>query len=164
MTSDGSPWRPITHIEDICEAMLCALTAPKEAVAGEAFNVGADAENYRIREIAEIVARTFPGCALTDRRLAAATPAATGSPSPRSARTCPSSAPPGPPSAGRRSSRPSSSASASPREMFEADPFTRLKELKYLRGTGQLDEALYWNALEPPARARAAAREDQPTL
>ena len=44
MTSDGSPWRPITHIEDICQAMLCALEAPTEAVAGEAFNVGADSE------------------------------------------------------------------------------------------------------------------------
>ena len=65
MTSDGSPWRPITHIEDICAAMLCALEAPREAVAGEAFNVGADLQNYRIREIAEIVAKTFPGCALT---------------------------------------------------------------------------------------------------
>lgn len=65
MTSDGSPWRPITHIEDICEAMLCALRADRDAVAGEAFNVGADSENYRIREIAEIVAKTFPGCALT---------------------------------------------------------------------------------------------------
>ena len=65
MTSDGSPWRPIVHVEDICQAMLCALTADREAVAGEAFNVGADSENYRIREIAEIVARTFPGCELT---------------------------------------------------------------------------------------------------
>ena len=45
--------------------MLCALDADREAVAGEAFNVGADSENYRIREIAEIVARTFPGCELT---------------------------------------------------------------------------------------------------
>ena len=58
MTSDGSPWRPITHIEDICEAMLCALKAPREAVAGEAFNVGADSENYRIRELAQIVRET----------------------------------------------------------------------------------------------------------
>jgi hypothetical protein len=45
--------------------MLCALDAPHEAVAGESFNVGADSGNYRIREIAEIVARTFPGCELT---------------------------------------------------------------------------------------------------
>ncbi len=65
MTSDGSPWRPIVHIEDICQAMLCALKADREAVAGESFNVGADSGNYRIREIAEIVARTFPGCELT---------------------------------------------------------------------------------------------------
>ena len=53
MTSDGSPWRPIVHVEDICEAMLCALSADREAVSGESFNVGADSENYRVREIAD---------------------------------------------------------------------------------------------------------------
>ena len=62
MTSDGSPWRPIVHVEDICEAILCALDAPHAAVAGESFNVGDDAQNYRVREIAEIVADTFPNC------------------------------------------------------------------------------------------------------
>ena len=111
MTSDGSPWRPITHIEDICEAMLCALKAPRDAVAGEAFNVGADSENYRIREIAEIVARTFPGCELTigesggDTRSYRVSFAKIGG-------ICPSSTPPGPPSAARGNCAPSSSASA----------------------------------------------------
>jgi nucleoside-diphosphate-sugar epimerase len=63
--SDGTPWRPLVHVEDICEAILCALEAPREAVSGEAFNVGSDAQNYRVREIAEIVAATFPGCRAT---------------------------------------------------------------------------------------------------
>ena len=62
MTSDGSPWRPIVHVEDICEAIRCALEAPEGAVNGEIFNVGQNAENYRIREIADIVAQAFPGC------------------------------------------------------------------------------------------------------
>ena len=65
LTSDGSPWRPIVHIEDICQAIQCALVAPSSAVNGEIFNVGADPENYRVREIAQIVADVFPGCALT---------------------------------------------------------------------------------------------------
>jgi nucleoside-diphosphate-sugar epimerase len=65
MTSDGSPWRPLVHVEDICEAIVCALEAPREAVAGEAFNVGSNEQNYRVREIAEIVAATFPGCRLS---------------------------------------------------------------------------------------------------
>ena len=65
LISDGSHWRPIVHVEDICEAVRCALDAPAAAVNGEVFNVGATAENYRIAEIAEIVATVFPGCAVT---------------------------------------------------------------------------------------------------
>src|SRR5436305_80095 len=60
MVSDGSPWRPIVHIEDICEAMRCAVEAPPAAVSGEIFNVGQTSENYRVREIAAIVAEAFP--------------------------------------------------------------------------------------------------------
>lgn len=61
MKSDGSPWRPIVHIEDISRAFIAALEAPESAVANEAFNVGQTAHNYRIREIAEIVASVVPG-------------------------------------------------------------------------------------------------------
>ena len=62
MKSDGSPWRPIVHIEDISRAFLAALHAPIEKIHNEAFNVGQTTENYRIRELAEIVAETVPGC------------------------------------------------------------------------------------------------------
>ncbi len=62
MKSDGTPWRPIVHIEDISRAFLAALQAPAALVHNEAFNVGQTAENYRIRELAEIVAETVPGC------------------------------------------------------------------------------------------------------
>ena len=65
MTSDGSPWRPIVHVEDICTAICCALEAPRESVHNEIFNVGDSGENYRIREIAQIVQDVFPGCELT---------------------------------------------------------------------------------------------------
>lgn len=65
MISDGTPWRPIVHVEDICTAIDCALEAPAEAVSGEVFNVGATAENYRVSEIAGIVADVFPGCEVT---------------------------------------------------------------------------------------------------
>ncbi len=60
--SDGSPWRPIVHVEDISRAFLAVLAAPRDAVHGEAFNVGATAENYQIRQIAEIVKEVVPGC------------------------------------------------------------------------------------------------------
>ena len=62
LKSDGSPWRPIVHIEDISRAFIAALEAPEDAVFNEAFNVGQTAHNYRIRDIAEIVAEVVPGC------------------------------------------------------------------------------------------------------
>jgi nucleoside-diphosphate-sugar epimerase len=62
LKSDGTPWRPIAHIEDISRAFITALEAPEEVVFNEAFNVGATAHNYRMREIAEIVASVVPGC------------------------------------------------------------------------------------------------------
>jgi nucleoside-diphosphate-sugar epimerase len=60
--SDGTPWRPIVHIRDIIAAMLCVLEAPRDAVHNATFNVGQTSENYRISELAEIVAETVPGC------------------------------------------------------------------------------------------------------
>ncbi len=62
LKSDGTPWRPIVHIEDISRAFLAVLAAPKDLVRAEAFNVGRNDQNYRIREIAEIVNETVPGC------------------------------------------------------------------------------------------------------
>jgi nucleoside-diphosphate-sugar epimerase len=60
--SDGTPWRPIVHIEDIGRAYIAALQAEPEAIAGKAFNVGRTDQNYQIREIAEAVASVVPGC------------------------------------------------------------------------------------------------------
>jgi nucleoside-diphosphate-sugar epimerase len=64
LKSDGTPWRPIAHIEDISRAFLAALEAPREAVFNEAFNVGSTAHNYRIRDLAQIVAEIVPDCRL----------------------------------------------------------------------------------------------------
>jgi len=60
--SDGTPWRPIVHIEDISRAFLAVLEAKEETVFNEAFNVGRGDENYRIRELADIVEETVPDC------------------------------------------------------------------------------------------------------
>jgi nucleoside-diphosphate-sugar epimerase len=64
LKSDGSPWRPIVHIEDISRAFIAALAAPREIVFNEAFNVGCTAHNHRIREIAAVVADVVPNCCL----------------------------------------------------------------------------------------------------
>ena len=62
LKSDGSPWRPIVHIEDIARAFIAALDAPDDIVFNQAFNVGQTTHNYRMREIAEIVREVVPGC------------------------------------------------------------------------------------------------------
>jgi nucleoside-diphosphate-sugar epimerase len=143
MISDGSPWRPIVHIEDICQAMTCAAEAPAASVNGEIFNVGANGENYRVREIAALVAEAFPGCEVSA----------------------------GPPSADNRSYRVNFDKIASRLPGFKARwtakagaeelaalfkrigfdeqthawrSFTRLKQLKHLLGTGQIDDDLFW--------------------
>lgn len=60
--SDGSPWRPIVHIEDISQAFLVLLNTPREKIHNQAFNVGLNSENYRVRDLAEIVRQTVPNC------------------------------------------------------------------------------------------------------
>ncbi len=62
MQSDGTPWRPLVHVEDICRAFLALLTAPREVVHNQAFNVGRTSENYRVGQLAEIVRDIVPGC------------------------------------------------------------------------------------------------------
>jgi nucleoside-diphosphate-sugar epimerase len=62
--SDGTPWRPLVHIEDISRAALCAATAKREAVHNQAFNIGRSDANYQVRDIAEAVRDAFPGSVL----------------------------------------------------------------------------------------------------
>lgn len=65
MLSDGTPWRPLAHARDIAKAIMCSLEAPREVVHNQVFNVGDTRHNYQVRQIAEIVAETFPGCKLS---------------------------------------------------------------------------------------------------
>jgi nucleoside-diphosphate-sugar epimerase len=142
--SDGTPCRPLVHVEDICQAILCALEAPREAVCGEAFNVGDEAQNYAVREIAEIVARTFPGSEVTY---------GPSGPDNRSYRVsfakikvhmpsfrCHWSA-----ERGALQLRSIFERICLDEATFNALPFTRLSELRHLRRTEQLDEHLLWS-------------------
>ena len=65
LKSDGTPWRPLVHIEDISLAFCAVLEAPLDLVHGQAFNVGRTAENYRIRDVAAIVEDVVPGSRIT---------------------------------------------------------------------------------------------------
>jgi nucleoside-diphosphate-sugar epimerase len=147
MTSDGSPWRPIVHVEDICEAILCAIEAPVDAVTGQAFNVGDDAQNYRVRDIADIVGATFPGCRITygangaDNRSYRVSFAKIRAHMP--AFRCRWSAERGAAQLHTIFRRIGFDAA-----MFNASSFTRLSELKYLQNTQQVDPQLFWTAIE----------------
>lgn len=74
LQSDGSSWRPLVHVRDVARATLALLDAPDEVVRGEAFNIGSDEQNYRIRELAEIVHDRLPHCEVTFEEGASADP------------------------------------------------------------------------------------------
>jgi nucleoside-diphosphate-sugar epimerase len=65
LQSDGTPWRPLVHVEDIARAFLAIMEAPREAVHNEAFNIGGPGENYQIRDVANIVMETVKGSTIT---------------------------------------------------------------------------------------------------
>ncbi|MFV0316430.1 MAG: NAD-dependent epimerase/dehydratase family protein [Microthrixaceae bacterium] len=63
--SDGTPWRPLVHVEDICAAVIASLEADRSVVHNEAFNIGSTEENYRVRDVAELVAAAVPSSEVT---------------------------------------------------------------------------------------------------
>jgi nucleoside-diphosphate-sugar epimerase len=144
MTSDGSPWRPVVHVADICEAVYRSLIAPADAVRGKIFNVGQNSDNYRVRELAEIVAKEFPGCEVTvgssagDNRsyrvnfdkIHRELPGFKCSYTPRD---------------GARQLRELFERIKMPEETYKFRAFTRLKQLKYLQSTRQIDDEFYWS-------------------
>ncbi|HKP64562.1 MAG TPA: SDR family oxidoreductase [Polyangiales bacterium] len=65
LQSDGTPWRPLVHIRDIIAAVSAGLSAPKDAIHNQAFNIGRNGENYRIRDVANLVAEVVPNCEVT---------------------------------------------------------------------------------------------------
>lgn len=143
MTSDGTPWRPVAHVDDICLAMECALAADPRAVSGQIFNVGADSENYRVREIAEIIGSVIPGCEVT---------VGTSAGDNRSYRVRFGKITAGLPGfqtqwTARRGAEQLYhlfKRIEMSRDTYEFRAFTRLKQLKYLKQTNQVSDELYW--------------------
>jgi nucleoside-diphosphate-sugar epimerase len=145
MTSDGTPWRPLVHALDIGQAIALALEAPRERVHNQVLNVGATEQNYRVRDIAEIVSEVFTGC-----KLSFGEPSADN----RSYRVgfdkirevlpgfeCEWDA-----RRGARQLHDVFSRIDMPGETFHGRPFTRLKQLQYLLRTSQIDEHFFWTA------------------
>jgi nucleoside-diphosphate-sugar epimerase len=146
LMSDGTPWRPLVHVEDISRAFLAALEAPRELVHDQAFNVGRTSENYRILELAGIVAETVPGCEITYAEGAGPDLRCYRVDCGKIERTL-------------RAFRPQWDARRGARELYEAylkagltaeefqgPSYIRLKRIQELQGEGKLDAALRWAA------------------
>lgn len=143
MTSDGSPWRPLVHVRDICGAVAAALEAPREAVHNEVFNVGDSRENYQVRDVARVVADVFPGCGLAfgnsdgDNRSYRVS-------FDRIAERLPAFRCGYDVQAGAEELRAVFERIGMTPEVFGHRTFTRLKQLQHLLGSGRLGPELYW--------------------
>jgi nucleoside-diphosphate-sugar epimerase len=145
MTSDGTPWRPLVHVQDIAHAIACTLEAPRHLVHNEIFNVGSTSENYRVREIAQIVADTFPNCKLIFGKSDGDN---------RSYRVCFDkihSRLPGfkclhDAAMGARELLDLFQSIDMSFDVFNFRAYTRLKQLHYLLKTGQIDDQFYWTS------------------
>jgi nucleoside-diphosphate-sugar epimerase len=144
LMSDGSPWRPLVHVEDIGRAFLAALAAPREAIHDQAFNVGRSDENYRIRELAEIVAETVPGCAITYEPGAGPDLRCYRVDCGKIERRLPAFAPRWDARRGARELYEAYLAAGLTAEEFRGPCFIRLNRIQELRRQGSLDAALRW--------------------
>lgn len=153
MTSDGTPWRPLVHGLDIAKAISMVLTAPRERIHNQVLNVGDTFHNYRVRQIAEIIAGVFTGC-----RLSFGAPSADN----RSYRvsfdkirnvlpgfTCDWDARRGAEQLHLLFTRIQFTA-----EQFNARPFTRLKMLQHLIASGQIDADFFWKPFGSDSQTR----------
>jgi nucleoside-diphosphate-sugar epimerase len=143
MISDGTPWRPLVHGLDIARAIRCALNAPIEAIHGQVFNIGSNSQNYRVKEVAEIVARIFTGCRLTFGTQGADNRSYRVS-FDKVARGLPGFQCEWDAERGARQLHALFKRIDLTKEVFEARPFTRLKMLQYLIRTQQIDPDFFW--------------------
>jgi nucleoside-diphosphate-sugar epimerase len=150
LKSDGTPWRPIVHAEDIARAFIAGLEAPREKVWNEAFNVGSTAHNYRIRDIAEIVAEVVPGCRLEFARDAGPDTRSYRVNFEKIARVLPAAAPKWDARAGARQLFAAYTTAALTRAEFEGPRFQRIAHIRHLLASGVLGKDL-----------RHVAREDR---
>ena len=142
--SDGTPWRPLVHVEDIARGTLAVLEAPREVIHGQAFNVGRDEENYQVRELAEIVRATVGDCEIEY--------AGSGDPDPRSyrvdfgrfARLFPEAGLRWTARDGAREVLGAYREVGLTLDQFESDRYIRLKHLRLLLERGELDAELRW--------------------
>lgn len=146
--SDGTPWRPIVHIEDISRAFLAALEAPRELIHNQAFNVGRSEENYRIRDLAEIVKETVPGCTIEFAADAGPDKRCYRADFSRIARTLPAFQPKWDARRGARELYDAYKKVDLRVEDFEGPRYKRIDHIQGLLASGRLNSDLRWQTVE----------------
>jgi nucleoside-diphosphate-sugar epimerase len=142
--SDGSPWRPLVHIEDIARGFVAVLHAPRELIHNEAFNVGRSEENYRVRDLGQLVEQVVPGSKVRY--------AEGGGPDPRCyrvdcsklMRTLPEYQPQWTVREGMEQLRDAFERNGLTRDELLGDKYFRIKRLRALQSAGSLDDSLRW--------------------
>jgi nucleoside-diphosphate-sugar epimerase len=142
--SDGTPWRPIVHIEDISRAFIAVLRAPRELVHNQAFNVGRNEDNYRIRELAEIVKESVPGCTIEYAKDAGPDKRCYRVDSNKLVRTLPEFKPQWNARRGAQQLHEAYKNIGLRLEDFEGPRYKRIDHIKNLISDGRLDETLRW--------------------
>lgn len=144
MKSDGTPWRPLVHIEDISRAFLAAAEAPRGAVHAEAFNVGRNEENYRMLDVAEEVAAIVPGCRIEFEPGAGPDKRCYRVDCSKLAATLPAFQPQWTIRRGIEQLRDAFVGTGLQSEWFEGSRFSRVAHLRQLLAAGALDRTLRW--------------------
>ncbi len=147
--SDGTPWRPIVHIEDISRAFLAALEAPRDLIHNQAFNVGRSEENYQIRDLAEIVKETVPGCTIEFAADAGPDKRCYRADFSRIAKTLPAFQPKWDARRGARELYEAYKKVDLRVEDFEGPRYKRIDHIQGLLASGRLNSDLRWQAVEP---------------
>jgi nucleoside-diphosphate-sugar epimerase len=153
LKSDGTPWRPLVHIEDISRAFLAVLEAPREAIHNEVFNVGRTEENYQIRQIAEIVGETVPGCRIEFAEGAGPDTRSYRVDFGKIARQVPAFRPHWTVREGARELYDAYRKTDLKLEEFEGPRYRRIDCLRQLLNSGRLDPTLHWTASGASSRS-----------
>ncbi len=151
LKSDGSPWRPVVHIQDMSLAFLAVLNAPRDLVHNEAFNVGRPEENYRIRDLAQIVAKTVPGSRVEFAAGAGPDKRNYRVDSSKITRVLPDYKPQWDARKGAHELYEAYKKADLQPEEFEGPRYRRIHHIKKLLADGRLDNSLRWKSANPVA-------------
>ena len=155
--SDGTAWRPLVHVEDIAGAVAAVLRAPREAIHAQAFNIGAQGENYQVRTLAAIVQATVPECEIELAGQATHDPRNYQVDFGKLQGALPGFYPTWTARSGAWQLYLSYRAARLSLEDFESRKYTRLKQLQHLIDSGRLDETLRWTTADAAATPSARA-------